>query len=500
MARIVSAANLLMTRGELKDTLDPFITILTATVEGSLLMIRFQFIEQIQKYLDDHSKVTRSLFNDQNHIEEAKKRFLLALPFWFAGLLTALFATLYARVFSFFEQESIHLYASLGYWALLAVPIFFLLSWYVVERFAPFSNGSGIPQLMAAAEISQHTPESGFIRSLLGAKIIFFKILSSLMGVLGGGAIGREGPTLQIAGSIFHLTGMVFPKNLFSKNHHGLILAGGAAGLASAFNTPMGGIAYVMEELSRSHLSSFRTGILHAVIVAGLISQLVMGPYLYLGYPKVEVIQLSQLGLLVGISILVGLLVAFFGQSLKLVVIFRSELSTPMKRAILALVCGFCFAAFAIFASRTVVGSGKEILNELLFTTKKASFLDVFSRYFGSVVTYSTGGAGGIFAPTLSLGGAAASYMAQLFHAEVGPLVVLVGMTAALSALTQSPFTSFVLILEMTDRHSAIFPLMIAALLGQGVSRFVSKHSFYEFVFHRILSDYQTTQERGGVS
>lgn len=455
--------------------------------------MKTQLLQKLGKKINDNFKSIQELFNDQNHILEARKNILNAIPFWIAAIVTAIVATLYAYAFSYVEKISLVLYSSLGNLSLLVVPILFLLSWYIVDKTSPFANGSGIPQLMAAAEISKNNYKSPFIEKLLGIRIIIVKIISSLLGVLGGGAIGREGPTLQISGSIFHLTSKLFPKKDLSKNYHGLILAAGAAGLASAFNTPLGGIAYVMEELSKAHLSSFRTGILHAVIVAGLISQLIMGPYLYLGYPKLEVFQLKQIGIIIIVSIIVGFVAALFGQTLKIVLVFRSRLNTPYKKAILAVTCGLIFAAFALYGSKTSLGSGKELLNSLLFEGKQSSFLDVFSRFFGSIVTYTAGGAGGIFAPILSIGGASASYFINLFGPELGPIGILIGMTAALSALTQSPFTSFVLILEMTDRHGAIFPLMIAALLGQGISKFVSQKSFYDFVCHRILAENENT-------
>jgi H+/Cl- antiporter ClcA len=452
--------------------------------------MNFKSDSRFSKRINEHVRIIGSLFNEQNHVEEAKKRLLVALPFWFAAVVTAAISVVYAKIFLLVEKQSVVLFSSLGYWALLAVPILFLLSWYVVDRYAPYSNGSGIPQLMAAAELSQHDSKNKFIEKLLGVRIIVVKIISSLFGVLGGGAIGREGPTLQVAGSVFHLTGkFLSKKNVHFKNHHVLILAGGAAGLASAFNTPLGGIAYVVEELSKSHLSSFRTGILHAVIVAGLISQLILGPYLYFGYPKMESFQVSQIGMIIVIAVIIGFISSLFGQTLKAVVVYRDRLNSKTQKAVLAAGCGFIIACFAIFASPSVIGSGKDLLNNFLFTGQVGNLLDVVARFFGTVVTYAAGGAGGIFAPTLSLGGAGASYLDSLMGAhDLGAMGVLVGMTAALSALTQSPLTSFILILEMTDRHNAIFPLMIAALVGQGISKFISDHSFYDFVCVRILS------------
>lgn len=443
-------------------------------------------------FFEKNLRTIRDVFNDQNHILEARTRFLQAMPFLVAALLTAGAATLYAKAFQLVEIESMKLIETLGYWSLASTPALFIVSWALVEHLAPYSNGSGIPQLMAAAEISHQHSQSAFISKLLSVRIICVKIVSSLLGVLGGGAIGREGPTLQISGSIFHLTGKFINKGKHSQNHHILILAGGAAGLAAAFNTPLGGIAYAMEELSKSHLASFRTGVLQAVIVSGFFAQLILGPYLYLGLPKVGTLQLQDAGYLILTALMAGLVVSIFSQTLKLIVIYRSEIKSKNVKIFVAGFCGFTVAAMALFLSPSTLGSGKEVLSDLLFNGKVSDFSQVAARFFGSAFTYAAGGAGGIFAPTLSLGAATSSFVQSLFDSQLGTIGVLAGMTAGLAALTQSPLTSFVLILEMTDRHSAIFPLMIAALIGQGVSKFVSEISFYEFVCRRILA----TQEK----
>jgi H+/Cl- antiporter ClcA len=451
--------------------------------------------QKIKTFLETNLLTVRKLFNDHNHLEEARSRFLQALPFLTAAVLTAIATTLYAKAFQFAENQSILLFQSIGIWSLILTPILFAFSWALVEYLSPYSNGSGIPQLMAAAEISNLNSRSPFISKLLGARIIAIKILSSLLGVLGGGAIGREGPTLQISGSIFHLVGKILDKGKHSQNHHILILSGGAAGLASAFNTPLGGIAYAMEELSKSHLSSFRTGVLQAVIVSGFFAQLILGPYLYLGYPKVGALALHDVGYLILTAVFASLVVSMFTQVSKLIVIYRSQIESKKTKLIVALFCGFTVAALALFLSPSTLGSGKEILSELLFNGKNSDFTEMLSRFIGPAFTYAAGGAGGIFAPTLALGASASSFIQSVFENQLGTLGVLAGMTAGLSALTQSPVTSFVLILEMTDRHSAIFPLMLAALVGQGVSKLISKVSFYEFVCLRILSTHRSSQD-----
>lgn len=161
----------------------------------------------------------------------------------------------------------------------------------------------------------------------------------------------------------------------------------------------------------------------------------------------------------------------------------------------IALLSGLIFGIYTVMISQVALGPGKELLNQLLFNNKSASLLDIISRFFGSFLTYANGGAGGIFAPTLSLGGSSGSYLNNVLNFNLGPLAVLIGMTSGLSALTQSPLTSFILILEMTDRHRAIFPLMLAAIIGHGFSKLILKHSFYEYVCETILEKFNEQKE-----
>jgi len=429
---------------------------------------------------------TQELYKDGTEkLEEIKNQLFKLLPFWLAGSLTALIATQYAQLFSLMESYSLHIFEKSGSWFVFVPPVFFLISWALVHKFAPRANGSGIPQLMASIELL-NTKNDRLVESLLSLRIIVIKFLSSLTGVLGGGAIGREGPTLQISGSIFALF-VKYWRFSDIQNRSAFIMAGAASGLASAFNTPLGGIVYVVEELAKSHLNTFRTGVLHSVIFAGIISQMIMGAYLYLGFPKVAEFNSFFAFQYILIAIVSSVLVIVFSYLLKLLIKRKNELKTARSHYVIAIFSGLFFGVYAVFVSKTALGPGKELLNHLLFSNESASIIDVISRFLGSLLTYANGGAGGIFAPTLSLGGATGSYLDSLMSFKLGPLAVLVGMTAGLSALTQSPLTSFILILEMTDRHKAIFPLMLAAIVGHGLSKFILKHSFYEYVCETIL-------------
>jgi H+/Cl- antiporter ClcA len=110
--------------------------------------------------------------------------------------------------------------------------------------------------------------------------------------ILGGGVVGREGPTIQIAGSVFRKINLLLPDWWPKISKRNMIMTGAVAGLAAAFNTPLGGIVFAIEELTKTHISFFRTALFTAVIIAGLTAQALFGPYLYLVYPVIKGLSL----------------------------------------------------------------------------------------------------------------------------------------------------------------------------------------------------------------
>src|SRR6185369_2827153 len=133
------------------------------------------------------------------------------------------------------------------------------------------------------------TPKYNYlVDTLLSVRIIVVKIISTLVTVFGGGAVGREGPMIQIAGSIFRTVNQLLPAWWPKISKSNMIKAGAAAGLAAAFNTPLGGVVFAVEELTKTHISYFKTALFTAVIISGLTAQAFLGPYLYIGYPDVN--------------------------------------------------------------------------------------------------------------------------------------------------------------------------------------------------------------------
>ena len=129
------------------------------------------------------------------------------------------------------------------------------------------------------------------------------------------------------------------------------------------------------------------------------------------------------------------------------------------------------------------VGTGKPIINRLLFQNSGVTAGYLFPvRFAGMALSYSSGGAGGVFATSLSAGALLGDGIAQLAHVAVADrnLLILVSMMGFLTGVVRSPFTAAILVLEMMDRHSAIFQLLIGAMLAQAVAALVDPHSLYE--------------------
>lgn len=413
-----------------------------------------------------------------DHLTKLKKALadaqtVQSVVLWAAACLAGFIAVEYAQLFRRGESAFEHFFDLNPAWVFVISPISLTLSAWSVLRFSPEAAGSGIPQVLAAHEHGENAA-----KRLLSLRVALIKLVSSLLAVLGGGAIGREGPTLQIAACIFHRAGLEARKR-FSEIHPKIwIVAGAAAGLASAFNTPLGGIVYAIEEFANEQFHKLKMPLISCVIFAGLISQWLLGPYLYFGFPKLHPVSLATIGPSMLIGLVAGGLGGVFGRVLGDVMSWRSFFSFRLQLTV-AFVCGLIVAAL-IYVVPAAKGSGIPLVNDLLFKNGATNWIQFLARFATSLFTYFAGVAGGIFAPSLSLGGILGALAEDLFQTGAKNLMVLLGMIGFLTGVTRTPFTAFILVLEMTDRHSAIFPMMVTALSAQSIARFLFPTGFYE--------------------
>ncbi|UEQ77584.1 chloride channel protein [Chryseobacterium arthrosphaerae] len=435
-----------------------------------------------------------SLKNSFDNIrnEQLKHNLLQAIPFWIGSVITGFFAVLYAQVFAWGENLMNFIFDWHAWMIFIIAPVGFVLSWWLVKEFAPNAKGSGIPQVMAAVELA-NPKEHKKIRSLLSIKIIFFKILSSVILVIGGGAVGREGPTIQIAGSVFRKVNEYLPEWWPKISKKNMIMTGAAAGLAAAFNTPLGGIVFAVEELSKTHINYFKTALFTAVIIAGLTAQTLAGSYLYLGYPKTNDVSLMVMFPIILVAAVAGILASQLSVIMLRINGWKKKtLKTDQANIIFLIVCALIIASIAYFINREILGSGKEIMERVLFTKDKHEdwYVPVL-RMLGPALSFTSGGAGGIFAPALTAGASIGSVISGAIHLTPNEtnVVVLAGMVAFLTGITRAPFTSAIIVLEMTDRHSLIFHLMLAGMVSSIASILVSRHSLYDVLKINFLTE-----------
>jgi len=409
-------------------------------------------------------------------------------PFWCAGAVTGLAASGYALVFKYAANygHTLFLNSPRLWWGI--APILFFCSVYLVKRFSPEASGSGIPQVMASILHSENS-DSTWLNRLLGLRVAMVKVASSLLAALAGGTIGREGPTIQIGASLFTWIGKKMKRDLTAEERQAFILAGGAAGLAAAFNTPLGGIVFAIEELARDAFRAFRTSVLLGVIVSGVAAQWVLGSYLYLGKPESLHVDWISIGfsLLLGAS--AGAAGAGFGRVLFYSMGKVNHLSSKIGMLgvfiLLMLITGAC----AFLTKGDSLGPGIEQITHLLLNQQSIEWWMIPLRFISTVTSYLFGSAGGIFSPSLTIGAEIGRWIAELLrlNANDSSLFVMLGMVGFMSGMSYAPFTSLVLVLEMTDCSNAIFPMMLSAVTALEVAHLIHPHSFYERASRRYL-------------
>ncbi|MFM8314802.1 MAG: chloride channel protein, partial [Deltaproteobacteria bacterium] len=201
-------------------------------------------------------------------------------------------------------------------------------------------------------------------------------------------------------------------------------------------------------------------------------SQWLSGKYLYFGYPKIGAVTLSAVPWAILVGVVCGILAYPFQRLLK--VNWRNKLPHYFNRRLqMSLLVGLFMAALANFVNPDSIGGGVAVVEDVLLDGEKASLSLFFARFLGTIASNLSGCAGGFLAPSLALGATIGSLVSTWVHYANHNLMVLVGMAAFLSAVVRAPFTAWVIVMEMTDRHQAIFPLMVASLLSHATLGFL---------------------------
>jgi H+/Cl- antiporter ClcA len=405
------------------------------------------------------------------------------LVFWSGALVVGLVSVGFA-ILSDHGQHLFRTAAGVGWWTpLLLTPFGFVVVRWLTRVWAPAAVGSGIPQAMAAREVTSNDDRL----ALLSPRVILGKIVLTVLGMACGASIGREGPTVQIGAGVmlqFGLWGGV-------QRERALILAGSAAGIAGAFNTPLAGIVFAIEEMSRAFEQRTNGLVLYAVIIAGLVSLGLLGNYTYFGAASEHVTDLHDWVLVATCGVAGGIAGGLFsrwmlegGRAIK-----RWCAPGGLRRELaVALVCGVLVAAIGVASGGDTFGTGYEQAKGAIEGSETGGSY-WFGKFAATLISAVSGIPGGIFAPSLSVGAGLGGWIAAIFHADRVGLLAVVGMAAYFSGVVQSPMTAFVIVMEMTDGHDDVVALMIASMLGFGVSRMIAPEPLYRALAEGFLAD-----------
>jgi len=449
-------------------------------------MQKNQNSKKTQDVTASQKEVLSEIQEDLNIREQRRRMFpRAALVGLCAGLAASFFRIALAGVDAFRNGliEWSHQYPFWGW----VFPLFFgmagaLLSVMLVRRFAPEASGSGIPHLEAVLHR---------LRSLNWKSVLPVKFIAGTLALGGGLALGREGPTVQMGGAV----GDAISKWLKvpPRERRTLIAAGAGAGLAAAFNAPLSGVIFVLEEIQRDfHPFVFGAAFLAAAI-ADIVARVLSGAFPVFSIPDYPTPPTASLPIFALLGIFAGLLGVVFNRSLLGTMNLFARVKGRWSLAVAAGV-GAVIGVVGWF-SPMLVGGGHSLAETALAGNLILSVIPTFFvvRFLMTISSYGTGAAGGIFAPLLALGALLGLALGQIANRIVPGIVpqpavfAVVGMAAYFTAIVRAPLTGIVLIVEMTGNYHQMLPLLVACFCAYVAAELLKDLPVYEALLERDL-------------
>jgi len=413
----------------------------------------------------------------RRHLRRSKRKFLspsawkVRIVFWSGALLVGLICAALAILAEHANAAFVRLAHFNPYLPLVVTPLGMMAIAWLTTRFFPGAQGSGIPQAIAALSIPGKS-------AILSLRIAVGKIVLVLLGLLAGGSIGREGPSVHIGASIMYSIGRLvrFPPHYMER---GLILAGSAAGVAAAFNTPLAGIMFAIEEMSRSFENRTSGIVTVAVVLAGVTALAVLGPYHYFGVIRTPAAPDLEIWVAV---LLCGILGGSAGGAFGYLLLSGSAKIAPYASRTplrVAFIAGLALALIAYASGYSASGTGYAEAKAILNGSGEYDPWYSLSKFFATIASYLTGIPGGLFAPSLATGAGVGSNLAHWFPVAPVSAMVLLGMVGYFSGVVQSPLTAFVIVIEMTAENDMLLPMLATSFIAYGASYLVNPRPLY---------------------
>jgi H+/Cl- antiporter ClcA len=387
------------------------------------------------------------------------------------GIIIGLAAIAFARAADKAGELFEHMVHRSAYLPLVLTPIGFALIAWVTRRYAPNAAGSGIPQVMVASK-----GDNGMRGRLVDMPTATLKCVLTTGALMVGASTGREGPTVQVSAA---LMGWIH-RFLRVPMQGSVMIAGGAAGVAAAFNTPLAGIAFAIEELASAYEQRMALLVITAVIISGMVTLGLAGNYIYFGAgveAHLGVMSAMPIALLGGL--LGGLSGGLFSRWMLYVLQSGTRIAELRKRhpAAFAGVCGMIVAVIGVSTGLTW-GTGYAPARELILGRELPSWL-MPAKFLATLATSMSGIPGGIFAPSLTTGASFGQMLRWIFPDDPASAVVLMGMVAYFTGVVRAPLTAVIIITETTGTRGFMLPLLGAALVADAAAQLVCREKLY---------------------
>ncbi|MEH3039133.1 MAG: chloride channel protein [Sphingomonas paucimobilis] len=394
------------------------------------------------------------------------------------AIVVGIVATLFAEASDWAGEVFSHYARGYRWWPLVTTPLTFMILVWITRRYAPLARGSGIPQVIAA----QADPNAA-TATLISVRTVSAKAALTVGAVVGGASVGREGPTVQLAAAVMGATNRIMRVPL----RGGVLIAGGAAGVAAAFNTPLAGLLFAIEELASAYEQRVTLLVLAAIVIAGMVAQSVQGDYIYFGAIGAHMPIASALVVAPVAGVLGGMSGGLFARILLMMANGHNRVTrwARAKPVWFAGICGAVVAVLGVFTGLTW-GTGYSAARAMIVGVDAPLWFGP-AKLAATAATAIAGLPGGIFAPSLAVGAGVGNLLREVFPDEPASAVVILGMVAYFAGVVRAPLTAVIILSETTASRGLMLPMFAAAFIADFASQWVCRDKLYHGLAQNFL-------------